>query len=114
MPDNFRVLNGNGWDLSRLFRERFEVQGAGFMYRCTAGAVVKRKEAIKKPSQAYAQEGFVKKVGDDLLSHTVARAVPSALESLTSVFGMGTGGTSPLWSPKKLFFCACSLSKVIK
>ena len=31
-----------------------------------------------------------------LLSHTVARAVPSAQESLTSVFGMGTGGASPL------------------
>ena len=29
--------------------------------------------------------------GDDLLSHTVTRAVPSALEGLTTVFGMGTG-----------------------
>ncbi len=27
------------------------------------------------------------------------KAVPSALEGLTSVFGMGTGGTPPLWSP---------------
>ena len=34
--------------------------------------------------------------GGDLLSHTVSRAVPSALKSLTSVFGMGTGGSSPL------------------
>ena len=40
--------------------------------------------------------------GDDLLSHTVARAVPSALESLTAVFGMGTGVTSPVKSPRKL------------
>jgi hypothetical protein len=29
--------------------------------------------------------------GDDLLSHTVTRAVPSALKGLTSVFGKGTG-----------------------
>ena len=33
----------------------------------------------------------VKKPGSDLLSHPVARAVPSALWGLTSVFGMGTG-----------------------
>jgi len=29
--------------------------------------------------------------GDDRLSHAVARAVPWALEGLTSMFGMGTG-----------------------
>ena len=34
--------------------------------------------------------------GDDLLSHAVTHAVPSALEGLTSVFGMGTGVTPPL------------------
>ena len=38
--------------------------------------------------------------GNDLLSHSLAQAVPSALEGLTSVFGMGTG-ISPLpWSPE--------------
>ena len=31
--------------------------------------------------------------GSDLLSHTLSHAVPSAVESLTSVFGMGTGVT---------------------
>ena len=31
--------------------------------------------------------------GSDLLSHTVSRAVPSAVSGLTSVFGMGTGVT---------------------
>ena len=31
--------------------------------------------------------------GSDLLSHTVTRAVPSAVEGLTTVFGMGTGVT---------------------
>ena len=37
--------------------------------------------------------------GNDLLSHPVARAVPSALVGLTAVFGMGTGVSPPLWSP---------------
>ena len=38
--------------------------------------------------------------GGDLLSRTVTSQVPSALESLTSVFGMGTGGTSPSLPPE--------------
>ena len=37
--------------------------------------------------------------GDDLSSQGVAPRVSSALESLTAVFGMGTGGSSPLASP---------------
>jgi hypothetical protein len=40
-----------------------------------------------------------KKEGEE--DHIVSHAVPSALKSLTSVFGMGTGGTSSLWPPKK-------------
>src|SRR5271157_2791451 len=32
--------------------------------------------------------------GNHLISHTVARAVPSAQRGLTSVFGMGTGDPS--------------------
>ena len=38
----------------------------------------------------------------DLLSHTVARAVPSACWSLTSEFGMGSGRSSAITSPTKL------------
>ena len=40
--------------------------------------------------------------GDDLLSHTVSRAVTSAQRGLTSVFGMGTGGTPAVRSPTLL------------
>ena len=36
------------------------------------------------------------KQGDVLLSHPVSRAVPSVLEGLTAVFGMGTGVSPPL------------------
>ncbi len=39
--------------------------------------------------------------GNVLLSQAVSRQLPSALESLTSVFGMGTGVTSPPSSPSK-------------
>ena len=35
-------------------------------------------------------------VGDDLFSQAAARQVSSAQLSLTTVFGMGTGGTSML------------------
>ena len=54
-----------------------------------------RQKTTKAPSRNSAW-GFLYKNGGDLLSHTVARAVPSALKSLTSVFGMGTGGSSLL------------------
>ena len=40
-----------------------------------------------------------KNPGDDLFSRKAALSVSSALESLTSVFGMGTGMASPLESP---------------
>ena len=43
-------------------------------------------------------------VGSNLLSHRVAPAVPSALWSLTSVFGMGTGGASELSPPTKVTY----------
>lgn len=37
-----------------------------------------------------------KKSGSDLLSHDLAVIVSSALEGLTSVFGMGTGVAPPV------------------
>ena len=39
------------------------------------------------------------KRGDVLLSHPVSGAVPSVLEGLTAVFGMGTGVTPPREPP---------------
>ena len=48
--------------------------------------------------------------GSDLLSRAVSSQVPSALKGLTSVFGMGTGG-SPSSSPPEMvsFFCGSRL-----
>ena len=37
--------------------------------------------------------------GNDLVSHEVTLAVSSALARFTTVFGMGTGGTTPLIKP---------------
>ena len=39
--------------------------------------------------------------GSVLLSHNLAVAVSSALEGLTAVFGMGTGGSPPAWPPER-------------
>ena len=44
-----------------------------------------------------------KEVGIDLSSRAVASQVFSAQTSLTTVFGMGTGGSSQLWTPTILF-----------
>ena len=49
------------------------------------------------------RRAFVLKPGNFLLSHTLTRAVPSGLRGLTSVFGMGTGGSLSLWSPRTGF-----------
>ena len=43
-----------------------------------------------------------KNPGSDLLSHTNDRAVPSALECLTSEFGMGSGRATPVLPPETL------------
>src|SRR5215210_322945 len=48
------------------------------------------------------------KMGDDLLSHEVSLAVPSALAGLTSLFGMGRGVSPPPSSPflkRRIFGC---------
>ena len=42
----------------------------------------------------------LEKSGGDLLSQGVSPQVPSALAVFTSVFGMGTGVTPPLWPPE--------------
>ena len=62
---------------------------------------MKRAGQCKKKAPSLNQDqGLRINFGDALLSHAVTHAVPSALKSLTSVFGMGTGGTSSLESPK--------------
>src|SRR5438552_12150667 len=60
-------------------------------------------EKHKKPAQVYPERAFINNPGGFLLSHAVARAVPSAPRGLTSVFGMGTGVTLSTQPPENLF-----------
>ena len=55
---------------------------------CTEHAGGQNKSPLR-----FLTAGFDDNAGSDLLSHTVSHAVPSAVSGLTSVFGMGTGGT---------------------
>ena len=41
--------------------------------------------------------------GSDLFSHALASTVSSALGRFTTVFGMGTGGSTPLQPPGGIF-----------
>jgi hypothetical protein len=60
-----------------------------------------RKE--KSPEAISSFGALCIKPGNDLLSHARARAVPSALEGLTSEFEMGSGMAPPTSSPEKLW-----------
>jgi hypothetical protein len=59
--------------------------------RLSVGMIAVKKEKALKLVEASGP--FEEYPGDDLRSHTVARAVSSARRGLTSVFGMGTGVT---------------------
>src|SRR4029077_12773698 len=63
------------------------------MHECCNPLVTKRKRPSRFLSMAFIY------AGNYLLSHTLSRAVPSAQRGLTSVFGMGTGGTPAVRSP---------------
>src|SRR4029077_11114474 len=54
----------------------------------------------RKRPRSFLSVAFIN-AGNDLLSHTLSRAVQSALRGLTSLFGMGTGGSPPVKSPTK-------------
>ena len=67
-------------------------------------SLFKAPRFYKKPP-AFAS-GFFMESGGDLLSRTVTSQVPSALKGLTSVFGMGTGGTPSSLPPEMVsYFC---------
>ena len=65
------------------------------------GLITKTEKAAR-----YARTAFIY-VGDDLLSHTLSRAVQSAQRGLTSVFGMGTGISPAVRSPASKARATC-------
>ena len=81
--------------IARTARGRWETAGLmrGDRWPNFSG---KKEEAV-----CYKQTASIY-VGDDLLSHTLSRAVQSALRGLTSVFGMGTGISHAVKSPALL------------
>ena len=71
-------------------------------YRLTAGCSTVELSRNTAEPEGKGILGFRKLgSGGDLLSQGLAPQVPSALEGLTAVFGMGTGGTPPLFPPEK-------------
>ena len=72
------------------------VSGAGLMR-----ASVARARTRRSPRRRGLRS--LEKSGGDLLSQGASPQVPSALAGLTSVFGMGTGVTPPLWPPETCF-----------
>ena len=60
--------------------------------------LLRMESATKTPADHFSLKN---NAGNYLLSHRVAPKVPSALEGLTTVFGMGTGVTLPVSSPTK-------------
>jgi hypothetical protein len=60
----------------------------------------KNSSKKEKPRDFYPWAFLFLNLGNDLLSHSLTAAVSSALEGLTSVFEMGTGGTPPVRSPR--------------
>ena len=63
-------------------------------------AVTSAADDFTHPAPRSQARGIKKNPGGDLLSHRISPAVPSALEGLTSVFGMGTGVAPPAVPPE--------------
>jgi hypothetical protein len=79
-----------------LITGRKRVKGARGPSSRRASRSPETRQALREARRACAK----KKSGDVLLSHRASPAVPSALEGLTSEFGMGSGVTPPPWSPE--------------
>jgi hypothetical protein len=96
-------LFGPGEAVRRIGRKAMVIDarhvrsGAAIIPQSDAGTNPLHVERIAMPTGQ--NRGKMKYPGDDLFSQGVPPQVSSALESLTSVFGMGTGGSSPLASP---------------
>ena len=94
-----------------LFEEKFLIPYLPLipcMMRCIAHTVLIMNvklnldfSEIEKPRDLSSLGFSYLNLGNDLLSHSLTAAVSSALEGLTSVFEMGTGGTPPVRSPRK-------------
>ena len=71
-----------------------DIRPAPMAARVNAAIADRGPRKNKSPLAPWNQRAFLTNTpGSDLLSHALTHAVPSAVEGLTSVFGMGTGVT---------------------
>jgi hypothetical protein len=87
-----RALDARSWHfLALALRARLAVPADG----CRAHPAQNdgARAHKKKKARRFRDEPLENTPGSDLLSHALTHAVPSAVEGLTSVFGMGTGVT---------------------
>ena len=91
------------WTAARLFSRRTLALRLLYFSRRreprTQARRLPHKFRVKPPlrgvTRTQSNGGFEIDHGGDLLSHSLTRAVPSALEGLTSEFGMGSGMAPP-------------------
>ena len=91
------TLDARGRASPRPSTETVELRGGSAWRGAAASAVLIVLRIATGPGREVARKA--QDPGDDLFSRKAALSVSSALESLTSVFGMGTGMASPLVSP---------------
>ena len=70
-----------------------------------AGARAHQNSPKRHSAPCSCEQGAEYTPGDVLLSQAVSHQVPSALEGLTSEFGMESGRAPPLWPPGITFMC---------
>ena len=97
---SFPWVGGSRFSPSRLYRQRGPGQVKTRPVGTNEAQTGLKDHPLRKTKKAGPGPAATKLPGNVLLSQAVPRLVPSALEGLTTVFGMGTGVSPPPWSPE--------------
>ena len=100
----FQCANLNFFSLDLVEMRRVEL-----LTSCLQGRRSSQLSYTPFPFRGRVPESFPLRVGSDLSSRTVSSQVFSALQSLTTVFGMGTGGPSALLEPTSRYLSVPSV-----
>ena len=105
-----------GWGKNRCGVHAFAQRGKSHHRFSLFYFLFSGKESKKTtPFSVRNWRGFEKKFPAPCYSPIVKFTVPSPLESLTYVFGKGTGVSTPLWAPEKnITIKKTSLKKILK
>ena len=88
------------WEKKQRRGTDWAVSASGSIYIC-------EQANTEKPVNRWGVDGL-HNTGNYLLSHGSEAVLPSATESLTSVFEMGTCVSSRLWSPESICCLLCA------